>query len=180
MRTQIIPIEYPTATLELPTPLPTISTPESTGTSGQTLLAQFPCIPNQTPETGRVLDVVDGNTIKVLIKELMYVVRYIGVNVPMDGDIKEPFGKTATHFNAQLVYGKDIILVKDVNNKDDRGRLLRYVIVGNTLVNFELIRAGYGVAKDTPPDSACVDTFTRAEQEARQALVGQWSGTPMP
>jgi endonuclease YncB( thermonuclease family) len=63
-----------------------------------------------------------------------------------------------------LVYGKDVSLVADVSNKDENGRLLRYVVAGNTFVNLEMIFQKLGTAVDIPPDSACAQIFNQAEQ----------------
>ena len=171
----------PTVTLEIPSPTPPFTpTLEPTGTPDRNPVMQSACIPNNSAEVGRVVEIVDGNTIKVLMNEKVYVVRYIGIKVPRDGEIKEPFGPAATFANSQLVYGKEIVLIPDVSDKDDRGRLLRYVMVGETFVNLEMLRQGYGLAEDIPPDTSCAGGFANAEQEARQSLVGQWLVVPTP
>jgi len=117
------------------------------------------CIPDNPAQTGRVVEVIDGNTIKVLMDGLIYVIRYIGVAAPLD----QYAGKTATQINSVFVYGKDVILIADVSDKDDRGRLLRYVLAGDTFVNLELIRQGLVTTLDVPPDTACSQTFKQAE-----------------
>ncbi|NOT04173.1 MAG: hypothetical protein HOP27_06200 [Anaerolineales bacterium] len=120
------------------------------------------CIPNHPPQTGRVVEVIDGSTIRVLMDGLVYVVRYIGVAAPED----KFKGETARQINSVFVYGKDVNLIADVSDKDNSGRLLRYVLVGDTFVNLELITQGLGTALDVPPDSACTQTFRQAGQSA--------------
>jgi endonuclease YncB( thermonuclease family) len=166
----------PTTATEAPTPTPTLAipTPEPTGTSTQPPLAQLACIPNNPPETGRVVEIVDGNTIKVLINSKVYVVRYIGISVPPEVD---PYGKASMLENAGLVFAKDIILIRDISDKDDRGRLLRYVMVGDTFVNLKLVKRGYASTIESSPDSACTQTFRQAEQSAGS---GTPSVTPSP
>jgi endonuclease YncB( thermonuclease family) len=66
----------------------------------------------------------------------------------------------------------------DKTDKDDRGRLLRYVIIDNIFINMEMIRKGFGAALDVPPDSSCAQVFQQAEQTARAALTGIWAPTP--
>lgn len=56
----------------------------------------------------------------------------------------------------------EITLIPDQTDKDARGRLLRYVFIGNTFVNCELIAQGYARAADKPPNSACAEYFQGA------------------
>ncbi|MBK7452301.1 MAG: thermonuclease family protein [Anaerolineales bacterium] len=118
------------------------------------------CIPNNPVQIGRVVEVSDGSTIKVLIDGLVYVVRYIGVESPED----EYIGRAARQLNSVLVYGKDVSLIADVSNKDENGRLLRYVVAGDTFVNLEMIFQKLGTAVDIPPDSACAQIFNQVER----------------
>ena len=107
------------------------------------------------------MEIIDGNTVKVLIGEYVYVVRYIGIDVP---DASEPDGPEATFKNAELVYQKEITLIPDQTDKDSPGRLLRYVLIGDTFVNYELIAQGFAQAIDEPPNSACAEFFQGAGQ----------------
>ena len=111
----------------------------------------------------------DGDTIHVLINGVDYKVRCIGMNAPEDTTKKEWFGPEATARNKELVAGKTVILVKDVSETDPNGRLLRFVLVGNVLVNYELVREGH--AKTTPhkPDVSCEGLFYDAQLQAQQA-----------
>ncbi len=118
------------------------------------------CIPDHPVQIGRVVEVNDGITIKVMIEGLVYVVRYIGVVTPKE----EYMGRAATQLNSMLVYGRDVNLVADVSDRDENGRLLRYVVVGDKFVNLELIAQKLGSAVDVPPDSACAQIFKQAEQ----------------
>ena len=70
----------------------------------------------------------------------------------------------ATFKNADLVYQKVVTLIPDQTDKDSRGRLLRYVLVGDTFVNYELVAQGFARAVDTPPNSACAEFFQSAGQ----------------
>jgi len=166
------------------TALPT-NTPEptatllSTPTSNQTALGAS-CIPNNTPQTGKVVDVVDGDTIKVLLDQdgQTYTVRYIGMDAPEYTSQVEYFGSEAAIKNVQLVFGKTIILIKDVSEIDIYGRLLRYVLVDNVFVNYELVAQGYASTASFPPDTACIPTFQEAEQKASASKLGLWNAPP--
>ena len=106
--------------------------------------------------------------------------RYIGIAVPKYDEVQELFGEAAMLRNSNLVFGKDVSLVKDVSDKDPAGRLLRYVLVGDTFVNLELARAGLATAANVSPDTACTQAFGEAEQAARHAQVGRWAAMPTP
>jgi micrococcal nuclease len=138
------------------------------------------CIPNNSPQTGRVVDVVDGDTIKVLLDEdgATYSVRYIGMDTPENTSQIEYFGPEATAKNSELVYGKSVTLIKDVSETDRYGRLLRYVIADGVFVNYELVTQGYANTASYPPDIACIPTFQAVEQQASSAKLGLWSKPP--
>jgi micrococcal nuclease len=137
----------------------------------------FSCI-NATPArttVGYVTKVVDGDTIHVRVNGVDYTVRYIGINAPEDTMKKERLSSEATARNKELVAGKNVTLVKDVRETDRYGRLLRFVFVGDVLVNYELVREGYAQATPYPPDISCKQTFYEAQLLAQQEDRGLWS-----
>jgi len=140
------------------------------------------CIPNNTPQTGMVVKVVDGDTIKVRLDQdgLVYSVRYIGMDTPENTTSKEFFGQEASDKNAELVANKSVIMIKDVSETDRYDRLLRYILVGDIFVNYELVAQGYANAVSYPPDTACLGTFRVAEADAAAAHLGFWAITPTP
>jgi endonuclease YncB( thermonuclease family) len=117
----------------------------------------------QTSETGRAIRAVDGDTITVWLNGEIVRVRYIGINTPEDDQACFQIAKNA---NAALVTGQEVTLVQDRSNADLYGRLLRYVYVGDTFVNAELVRQGYAEAVEYPPDTAHAAEFNQLEQEA--------------
>jgi micrococcal nuclease len=151
-----------------PTPLPATDTPQPTGASERT--------------EAQVVDVVDGDTIKVSIDGQVYTVRYIGIDTPETVDPAKPvqwMGPEASAANRALVEAKTVYLEKDVSETDRYGRLLRYVYLPDgTFVNAELVRLGYAQPSTYPPDVKYQDLFRQIEQEAREAGVGLWGPTP--
>ena len=134
------------------------------------------CIPTgRAVEDGTVTRVVDGDTIEVDIRGREYDVRYIGIDTPESTRQVEYFGPEASEKNRQLVEGQAVRLVKDVSETDRFGRLLRYVFVGDTFINYELVVQGYAAALTYPPDVACAETFQAAEGRAREAGLGLWA-----
>ncbi len=121
--------------------------------------------------TARVVNVVDGDTIDVELKGRVYRVRYIGIDAPERG---EPLYEEATQANADLVAGRSVSLEADVREEDRFGRLLRYVHVGEIMVNEELVRRGLATAIMVPPDVAHAEEFSALEEMAREAGFGIW------
>ena len=138
------------------------------------------CIPNSPHQTGKVVDVVDGDTIKVLMDHdgQTYTVRYIGMDTPESTTQMEFFGPEAASRNVQLVFGKNAILIKDVSETDRYGRLLRYMIVDGLFINYELVAQGFANTASFPPDIACIPTFQDAERQARTSALGFWNVPP--
>jgi micrococcal nuclease len=120
-------------------------------------------------EVGRVVSVIDGDTIDVNINGEVFRVRYVGVNTP---ERDEPCYREATNANKALVEGQTVSLVKDKSDTDRFGRLLRYVYVGNTFVNRELVVQGYAEAVLYQPDDAFWSEFVDLEREAARASRG--------
>jgi len=173
------PTDFPTET-QAPLPTATVQQTQAIDAPGSS------CIPNNPPQTGKVVDVVDGDTIKVLLDQdgKTYSVRYIGMDTPENTSQVEYFGPEATAKNAEMVYGNTVTLIKDVSETDRYNRLLRYVLVDGIFVNYELVAQGYANTASYPPDIACIPTFQSAEQQAAAAQIGFWAlaptNTPLP
>ena len=124
------------------------------------------------PDTARVTQVIDGDTI---IIDTGQRVRYIGIDTPEVYPNQEAYGIEAWQTNRKLVEGKEVRLERDVSDTDKYGRLLRYVYVNDVLVNAELVRLGLAEAKAYPPDIKYQQLLEQLEREARQAGRGMWA-----
>jgi micrococcal nuclease len=178
--TQVIAEAGPTDTPEsTETPLPT-DTPSPTDTPQPTATPT----PAFERVEAQVVEVVDGDTIKVAVDGTVYPVRYIGIDCPETVHPSEPvqwMGPEACQCNRRLVEGQTVYLEKDVSETDQYGRLLRYVFLADgTLVNAELVRLGYAQSVTYPPDVRYQDLFLEMQQEAREAGRGLWGPTPTP
>src|SRR3990172_3375325 len=141
---------------------PSIRAGEAGGVQGQVAVLQ----------AAHVISVVDGDTIHVLIDGQRYTVRYIGIDTPETVDPRRPvgcFGAEASAENKRLVEGKTVGLERDVSETDRFGRLLRYVYVGDGMVNETLVRRCYAQASTFPPDVKYQERFLAAQREAREA-----------
>lgn len=130
-------------------------------------------VPTAAPSGGEeamVTRVIDGDTIDVRLDSGQVArVRYIGVDTP---ERDQPCFSEATAANAALVSGRRVRLVRDVSNTDRFDRLLRYVYVGSTFVNRELVAQGWARAVLFEPDRLHYETFRELEQQAAQANIG--------
>jgi micrococcal nuclease len=127
---------------------------------------------DKTGNSVLVIHVIDGDTIEI---EGGYYVRYIGIDTPEKGD---PLYGEATQANRNLVEGRKVHLEADVEDKDDNGRLLRYVWLDNTMVNAELVKLGYAYSYSYPPNVKYQVYFLQLEREAREQKLGLWSINP--
>ena len=150
------------------TPTPTQPTPTPP------LLASAVCIPANERTRAIVVQVLDGESIQVVIHEKTYTVRYIGIHAPLFGLKSEPFGPEAANLNNILVKNQVVTLVKDATEKNEAGDLLRYVFAGDRFVNQELVRQGVVQAVSAPPDTSCDLVILQAQQSAQQERLGQW------
>lgn len=124
-------------------------------------------------DRAEVIRVYDGDTIDVELDGRTYRLRYIGVDSP---EREEPFYQDAFDFNRDIVEDETVILVRDVSETDQYGRLLRYVYLSDgTFVNGELIRNGMARLVTFPPDVAQTDNLRQLQEEARETSAGMWS-----
>lgn len=126
-------------------------------------------------EAAQVIEVVDGDTIWVILKDREEKVRYIGVDTP---ELNPPqcYAGEAKERNRALVEGKTVYLEGDVLDRDPYERLLRYVwLRDRQLVNTILIREGYGRAVSIPPNTKYVAEFEAEEKKARSLNLGIWA-----
>jgi len=129
------------------------------------------------PEEGHsnlflVSRVIDGDTIELNSGER---VRYIGINTPeITLGKNECFGAEASKENKKLVEGKYVLLERDVSETDKYDRLLRYVWLGDVMVNQYLVAHGYAQVATYPPDVKYQKNFLEAQKIARESKIGLW------
>ena len=120
-------------------------------------------------EEARVLRVIDGDTVVVALNRRNRRVRYVGINTP---ERDEPCSDAATAANRRLVGGRTVTFVRDTEDVDRYGRLLRYIYVGDTFVNEVLVRDGFAENFVWEPNTRFADQFRALEAEARAAGRG--------
>jgi len=132
---------------------------------------------------------VDGDTVKIYLKNKIETVRMIGVDTPETVHPRKPvqyFGKMASTFTKLMLKPSEKVkLTYDWNPRDKYRRLLAYVwfkveYQGKEywiLHNLALIVNGYGHAYTVFPfKDLYMETFKEAERYARENYIGLWSG----
>lgn len=127
--------------------------------------------------TGKVVDVIDGQTIVVDIDGELITVRYLGIEAPTDGAC---YTNESTLINAGLVEGQTVTLERQNVDTNARGVWVRDVWVtdanGNQiLVSQALVSQGAANVKVSEPNSRYAGWLTSTEQEAQGTGTGLWS-----
>lgn len=131
----------------------------------------------------KVVEVVDGDTIKVNVRGKIESVRLLAIDTPETKDPRKPvqcFGKEATKKMSSFVAGKFVKLVDDRSqgNRDKYQRLLRYVYDGKIFVNAEMVKQGYAFSYKKYP-TKFLEQFNKFEREAREKNLGLWGACPV-
>ena len=125
---------------------------------------------DQGGDVAQVTRIIDGDTIDVKMADgTTERVRYVGMNTPESDQVCY---SEATQANSIFVKGKSVRLVKDTSDRDQYGRLLRYIYVGDLFVNRALVEQGYAEAVVYEPDHAHYDEFVALEKQAAAAKRG--------
>lgn len=159
------PSEMPVVSVETAADqFPTLTPPPAI----ETKISEIP-----SREVAFVQRVIDGDSIEVILDGVAYNLRYIGIDAPETG---MPFFNEATEANRQLVEGQIVELEHDITNKDQYGRLLRYIYLSDgRLVNAELVKLGLAGAKAYPPDIKYQEIIASSESAAIAAGIGLWA-----
>lgn len=137
----------------------------------------------ETPEGSyQVMEVVDGDTLKVEIAGRSETIRLIGIDTPEVVDPRKPvqcFGQEASQKAKELLVRKRVSLEADPTQgeRDKYGRLLRYVFLEDgTSFNRLMIEEGYAheYTYQSNPYQYQME-FQSAERSAREGKRGLWN-----
>ncbi len=139
---------------------------------------------------GEVVGHVDGDTLDIAFsidgRAVVERVRLIGIDTPETKKPNTPiecYGPEASaRLAALLPIGTFVVVDRDVEARDDYGRLLAYVrrLGDDVLVNDVLVREGFARTLFFPPNLALESTLKAAERSARTDGRGLWSACPGP
>ncbi len=116
-----------------------------------------------------VTRITDGDTIVIKGGER---VRLLGIDTPEKG---EDYYAEAKQFLEERILMKTVKLERSVEDKDQYGRLLRYVWINNTLIDLELIKKGLASAYFYDEAEKYRDLIADAEKKAIENKIGIWS-----
>ena len=112
--------------------------------------------------------VSDGDTFKTVEGDT---IRMLGINTEETG---MPHASAAKHRLEELLNSGEIRLVRDVEDEDMYGRLLRYVWAGDVFVNLEMVREGYAHVYVIEPNVKYWEDLKAAEREAIDGKKELW------
>jgi micrococcal nuclease len=148
--------------------------------SAQNTTADTTSIDAQQTISATVVDVTDGDTIKVSYQGREDRVRLIGIDTPEThgrAGLRECFGQQASDRLGELLpVGTAITLTTDVEPRDRYDRLLAYVYRDSDrlFVNLAQVRDGYAAAYAYPPNTTYVSDFSEAAGDAKRRDLGLW------
>lgn len=157
-------------------PLPAGEVPEGTAPG-----------PSPAPEGARAVVVhhVDGDTLDVHIAGIgRERLRLIGINTPETKKPRSPvecYGPEASQHLAELLpVGSDVVVLRDVEPRDDYGRFLAYVFrrSDGLFVNLAMAADGYARVLSIEPNTLFAVDVSRAVSEARAGRRGLWGSCP--
>ncbi|MGD8373804.1 MAG: thermonuclease family protein [Candidatus Woesebacteria bacterium] len=128
-----------------------------------------------------VIEVVDGDTIKVNIDGKTETLRLIGIDTPETVDPGKPvqcYGKEASDNAKSLLTGKKVRLESDdtQEDRDKYDRLLRYVYFEDgTMYNKQVVADGYAHEYTYSTAYKYQSDFKQAQSDADAANKGFWS-----
>lgn len=125
----------------------------------------------------KVLDVIDGDTIKVRTTDGTVNVRLLLVDTPeTNRKVPQPYGKEATRFAEEKLNRKIVTLELDGPQYDRYDRMLAYVWIEDQLFNHLLLQEGLArLAYVYDPPYKHYEIMEEAEQKARKSQKGIWS-----
>ena len=116
-----------------------------------------------------VKKVFDGDTILVGNGEK---IRLLGIDAfEHEQNI---YGIKGKDFLTMLVLNKNVCIETDVQKNDVYGRTLGYVFAGDLFINEELLKNGYAILYDFPPNTKYIYRLKKAQIYGRENMLGVW------
>ncbi len=124
----------------------------------------------------QVTFVSDGDSFRAEVAGSDERVRMIGINAP---ERDECYGAEAGQILTELIDGREVLLVSDVEPNDQYGRLLAYVYVDGLLINAEMAARGAALARSYEPNTMMQAILDTAESRHRTRDAGCGPPTPV-
>ena len=138
--------------------------------------------PTTSPDRAIVVEVVDGDTVRLQLGDAREDVRLIGIDTPETKHPTKPvecFGPEASAFLARLLpVGATLRVERDMEGRDSYRRLLLYLFLptseGERFVNLELVARGFATPLAIEPNTRYQQHFVAAAFDAQQHSRGLW------
>lgn len=142
-------------------------------------------VPTATPLPGDVLALVakvpSAEEVEVVLQgddlNHIYTVRLIGVDAPRNNNAT-PWGIVAFNTVDKLLNGQVVRLLQDSTLQNEDGILPRYVYLGDTLVNRQLIEMGLADVAFFAPNTRLKSDFSAVAATASAKGIGIWGADP--
>ena len=117
---------------------------------------------------GRVVEIVDGDTVGVMHDGRAERIRLNGIDAP---EKRQAFGRRAQDYLGEMIFQQTVRVV--VRSKDRYGRTVADLYLGKKQVNQEMVRAGmaWWFRRYAPRDQV----LRELEEQAREAGLGLWA-----
>ncbi len=135
--------------------------------------------PKKIKGTGNfeVINVYDGDSIKVKGYDLIFKVRLVGIDAPETGGRSrtgQPFSAKAKKFLERKIAGKKVVLKS--YGIGGYNRQLAEVFINNKNINLEILKAGLAeIYKGRPAKGINIDLYNDAQSDAKKMRKGIWS-----
>lgn len=178
----------PRSAIGTPATLPTAAPPTAVKPTN-TLVMANPWTPTPVPSAtplpaqtlALVVKVISAGAVEVVLEgdllQKTYIVRLIGVDAPADPPA-DPWGVVAVEKLNGLLANKVVRLVQDTTAINPAGELPRYLYLGDTLINRELLETGLAKSAFSAPDVALKEELEAAAQESQGKTAGVWGPDP--
>ncbi|MEB6579971.1 thermonuclease family protein [Enterobacter quasiroggenkampii] len=124
--------------------------------------------------TGKIVRVLDGDTVEIVAGNVATRVRLNGIDAP---EKAQPFGQRSRQALTAIVSGKTVLAVGD--RRDRYGRLLATLILNGRDINATQVSSGMAWVYRYQ-GNATEPEYLRYERDARTARRGLWSeGEPV-
>lgn len=143
-------------------------------------------------EKAEVVEVVDGDTVKVIYKDNLETVRVLGIDTPEVHAENTPeefymkntsekrnclrtVGEKASKYAGEILEDRKVKIVRDLESdkRGNYGRLLAYIEYNGTDLGKELLEKGH--ARVYNSSFSRIEKYRELEVEAREVSRGLWS-----
>lgn len=126
--------------------------------------------------TGKVVGIMDGDTIKIVTDSVQKKIRLYGIDCP---EKNQAFGNKAKQFLSEIISGQNVKIIQE--DVDRYGRIVGTVYFNNRCINEEIIKNGYAwVYRYYCKKSFCTN-WIEIENQSKSNGIGLWSQkNPIP